>query len=548
MLIALLFAGIAEGIGLSAILPLLNSAIGDKTGNEEPGKYEQAVNEFLLGVGIEPTIGSLLVIIVIFITLKSLLLLVAKKKVGYTAAQVSTDLRLQLLKATLRSKWEHFIRQPVGKFTNSLASEAHRSAQAFINGATLITFAIQAFIYAGVALALAWKATLIGLLGGSLILGASHFLVRRARHAGKKQTTLYTSLISQLTDILTSVKPLKAMGKEHLADKVLSIETTNINKALKKQVFSSAVLNAGQEEMFTIFIAAGMYFALVKAEMPFSTVMVLVVVLGNMLSQLGKVQKQYQKMAIAESAFWSIRRTIEEAERDEETLVTGKSIGLKSSIELKSIDFAYDEKPVLQGVSLEIPAYSLTTITGPSGSGKTTIVDMIIGLIVPDSGQITIDGVSFDQIDTLQWRRKIGYVPQETLLLHDSVINNVTLGDPDLSDKDAEEALKSAGAWSFVKEMPEGMLSTVGERGSKLSGGQRQRIMIARALVHHPKLLILDEATSALDPVSEEAIRQSVEKLKASYTVLAISHQTAMVEAADRVYRLENGKAVLSRS
>ena len=253
-------------------------------------------------------------------------------------------------------------------------------------------------------------------------------------------------------------------------------------------------------------------------------------------------------MVISESAFWSIRQTIEEAESDKELLVSGKNIALNGAIELRNIDFAYDEKPVLQGVSLEIPDHSLTTITGASGSGKTTVIDLIIGLIVPDSGQITIDGISFEQLDTLQWRRKIGYVPQETLLLHDSIINNVTLGDPDLSDKDAEEALKSAGAWDFVEAMPEGMLSTVGERGSKLSGGQRQRIMIARALVHHPELLILDEATSALDPVSEEAIRQSVEKLKANYTVLAISHQTAMVDAADRVYRLENGKAILSRS
>ena len=140
----------------------------------------------------------------------------------------------------------------------------------------------------------------------------------------------------------------------------------------------------------------------------------------------------------------------------------------------------------------------------------------------------------------------IGYVPQETQLLHDTVLHNVTLDDPGLCDADAERALKEAGAWEFVAALPEGMDSIVGERGEKLSGGQRQRIVIARALVHRPKLLILDVATSALDPVSEAAIQQTIEQLRGKLTLLAISHQAALVDAADRVYRLENGRAIMA--
>ncbi|MEE9342389.1 MAG: ABC transporter ATP-binding protein, partial [Gammaproteobacteria bacterium] len=464
MLIALFFAGLAEGIGLSALLPLLNSAIGSKDASQEPNQYEQAVNNFLLSQGIEPNISSLLLIIVIGVTIKSILLLIARRQVGYTAAQVTTDLRLKLLKAMLSSKWDHFVQQPVGKFTNSLASEATRSAEAFVSGTTLITYAIQAFIYTCIALAISWKTTVIGLAGGGVILYISHFLVRMAKQAGKKQTTLYVSLISRLTDTLTSVKPMKAMGKEHLADKVLTIETTNINKALKKQVFSEALLNTAQEEMFTIFIATGMFIALIKMNMPFATVLVLVAVLGKMLSQLGKVQKQYQKMVIAESAFWSMMKTINGAEADREPLTSGDKIDITQSIKLDNINFNYGEKSILRNLSLEIPALSLTTIIGPSGSGKTTVVDLIIGLIKPDSGTITIDNTPQNDLDTLMWRRNIGYVPQETLLLHDSIAKNVTLGDPELSDEETEEALKAAGAWDFVTELPKGMQSNVGER------------------------------------------------------------------------------------
>ena len=547
MLLALLFAGIAEGVGLSALLPLLNLAMQSGSGGDTGPKseFERVVVDFMHGLGISPTIGVLLVVIVAGVTLKSLMLLVAKKQVGYTAAQVATDLRLELLSAILKSRWQYFLHKPVGTLTNALATEAQRSADSFVNGATVITFLIQAIIYGGVALAVSWRATLVGLGAGVVVVGLSHFLVRMARRAGKKQTTLFISLISRLTDTLQSVKPLKAMGREHLVDSVLAIETARVNKSLRKQVFASAVLNAAQEEMFAILVALGIYVALVGYQMPLSTAMVLVVVLGKMLSQFGKVQKQYQKMVVGESAFWSLKGAIEEARSAEERLGSGKTPSLREGIRFERVGFSYDGHRVLDSLDIDIPAGSLTTLIGPSGAGKTTVIDLVIGLLQPDSGAVRIDGTPLPELDLKAWRRMIGYVPQETLLLHDTILHNVTLGDPALTEADAERALRAAGAWEFVAKLDEGMLSSVGERGGKLSGGQRQRIMIARALVHRPGLLILDEATSALDPASEAAIRDTMEALRGDLTILAISHQTALVEAADRVYQLKDGKAIL---
>jgi ATP-binding cassette subfamily C protein len=557
MLLALLFAGIAEGVGLSALLPLLNIAMragandAGAAAAQDQNPFERWVTDVLAGLGLQPSIGVLLTIIVIGVTLKSLLLLVANKRVGYTAAQVATDLRLEMLRAILRSRWEYFIHQPVGRLTNGLATEAQRSSEAFVNGVTVITFSIQALIYGLVAVAVSWKATLIGLAAGTLIIGVSHFLVRMAKKAGRKQTSLLISLLARLTDTLLSVKPLKAMGQEHLVDSVLAMETNRLNKALRRQVFSSALLNAAQEEMFTIVIALGMFVALVQLGMPLATVMVLVVALGRMLAHFGKVQKQYQKMVIAESAFWSMRNTIEAAHEAEEPLAQGGvSPSFQHSIRLQDVAFAYGDKALLQQLSMDIPRGSLTALIGPSGSGKTTIIDLIIGLLQPQSGAVLIDGVPLSELDLKAWRRMIGYVPQETILLHDSVQHNVTLGDPARSAADVEYALRGAGAWEFTASLPEGVHSTVGERGGRLSGGQRQRIMIARALVHRPKLLILDEATSALDPASEAAIRKTIENLRGELTILAISHQTGLVEAADQVYRLEQGvlKAVDNRA
>ena len=550
MLVALLFAGVAEGIGLSALLPLINVAIkSDQARNaqqaETPAQqneFERFVTDTLADMGIEPTIGVLLTIIVLGVTVKSLLLLVANKRVGYTAAQVATDLRLEMLRAILKSKWEYFIHQPVGRLTNSLATEAQRASESFVNGVTVITFAIQALIYGLVAVAVSWKATVIGVAAGSVIIAVSHFLVRMAKKAGRKQTSLLISLLARLTDTLLSVKPLKAMGQEHLVDTVLALETNRLNKALRRQVFSSALLNAAQEEMTTILIAVGMFVALVQFDMPLATVMILVVALGRMLAHFGKVQKQYQKLVIGESAFWSMRDTIEAARDAEEPLPTrGVTPALHSGITLQQVSFGYEDKTVLDSLSLEIPAGSLTALIGPSGSGKTTIIDLIIGLLQPQAGSVRIDATPLPELDLKAWRRMIGYVPQETILLHDSVEHNVTLGDDMVSREDVEYALRGAGAWEFTCALPEGMHSTVGERGGRLSGGQRQRIMIARALAHRPRLLILDEATSALDPASEAEIRNTLEQLRGELTILAISHQTGLVEAADRVYRLHQG-------
>lgn len=546
MLIALFLANLAEGIGLSTLLPLLNLVIKQSSPAAEQGasenisSLEQVLMDQLDNLGLSPSVGLLLFIIVLAVLFKSVMLLIANKRIGYTAAQIATDLRLDMLRAILATRWEYFLHQPIGLYANSLATEAQRSSAAFVFGVTLITLCLQVIVYSVVALLVSWQATLGSLAIGFLLLLGLNFLVRMSRKAGNKRTKLLKSLLTRLTDTLQSVKPLKAMARENLADAVLAMETNKLNGALQREVFSEAVLSSAQETMFVIIIALGMFLALVNWNIPFATVMMLVILLGKILSQLGKVQKLYQKLVAKESAFWSLQDTIKNAQQARERLDGGVAAQLNTEIRFSDVSFGYDQRTILKDISLKIPAGSLTTIVGPSGSGKTTLIDLTIGLLRPGSGEIMVDDTPMSSLDIKDWRRKIGYVPQENLLLHDTVLHNVTLGDPELNDADAEYALHAAGAWEFVQGMPNGMLSTVGERGAKLSGGQRQRIMIARALAHRPQLLILDEATSALDPASEAAICQTMEQLRGDLTILAISHQSAMMESADRVYRLQN--------
>lgn len=554
MLVALLIAGLVEGLSLTALLPLLNRVLvrtdlpGSDASALATGSDSGVGNALLSGieaVGLSPSVELLLLVIVVGSVIKGGLILLAKKRVGYIVAQVSTDLRLSMLRAMLASRWEYFLHQPVGQLTNSMSIEAVRAANAYLHGATLISQLIQALVYIVIATMMMWQAALFSFLMGILIYVALNRLVNMSRKAGKRQTLFTRMMIARLTDTLLSVKPLKSMGREGLVDTVLVSETKNINRALRREVVSTEFLAAGQEVMYALVLVIGIYITLVKWELPIATVMVLGFLLSRTLRRTGQVQRSYQRMATCESAYWSIQKTIDKAERAREDLGGERTPTLEQGIELRDVSFSYDDKRILEQINLTIPAGSFTALIGPSGSGKTTSLDLIIGLLQPDSGTLLVDGVALMELDMRRWRRTIGYVPQETVLLHDSVFNNVALGDPGISENDVISALREAGAWTFVEQLAEGIHDIVGERGGKLSGGQRQRIMIARALVHRPWLLILDEATSALDPQSEAAICETLRKLRGAHTILAISHQPALLDAAERAYRLQDGRALL---
>jgi len=371
-----------------------------------------------------------------------------------------------------------------------------------------------------------------------------HGLVRVARRAGKRQTMIRIALLSQMADSLNSVKPLKAMARETLVGPLLEHKTQRLNRALQREVLSKEALGALHEPLLIGTVSAGLYVAVTRWGLPIDHVILLALLFGRLLGQAQRIQKNYQRMVACDSAFWSIRHTIDEAAAARETVAGTEATTLDRAIELRDVTLAYGAKTVLDHASLVIPKGHVTVIVGPSGAGKTSIVDLITALVRPAAGEVFVDDLPLARADIRAWRSKIGYVPQETFLLHESVALNVTLGDPTLTNVDVEATLKEADAWGFVSAMADGIETTVGERGTAMSGGQRQRIAIARALAHRPELLILDEATASLDPKSEAEICATVRRLRGRMTILAVSHQPALLDVADKVYRLEHGRAV----
>jgi ATP-binding cassette subfamily C protein len=537
MLLSLVVAGLVESVSLTTMLPLMSVMLGD---NAHSAFGEHIINA-MAWFGMEPTIVVLLTIIVVGMALSSLMILIANRQVGYTVAHVATDLRVDLINATLGSRWEYYLRQPGGALANAVATEAYRASTAYEHAANMVALSIQAVAYGVIALIVSWQAAVVCLLVGLGILLALRGLVKTSRKAGRSQTSLMRDLLVSLSDTLGSVKPLKAMAREDIADSLLRHQATQLNAAMEKEVTSRETLRALQEPLLAILAAAGLYAGLVIWQLPLSSVMVLIFMVVRVLGLMHKAQQRYHRMAAQESAFWALREAVDTAAAQAEPKGGSVQPTLNQRIEFDNVSFMYEGRTVLDNATFGFDIGSMTTLVGPSGAGKTTILDLLCALLSPQSGNIRVDGVPLSDIDRRKWRRMIGYVTQETLLLHDTILANVTLGEPALTAEDAERALRQAGAWEFVEKLPDGMLSVVGERGGKLSGGQRQRIVIARALAHHPRLLILDEATSALDPEAEREICDSLKALTPEITIIAVSHRPHLIEIADEVVQVKDG-------
>ena len=541
VLLALTAAALAEGVGIAALLPLITLVIDADSGGGTLALYVDRV--FALA-GSVPSVGGLLVLIVVAIALKALLMLLAMAQVGYSAAHVAMDLRLAFIRALLRARWVHFVDQRAGDLASAVSVEPTRAAASYVASCRALSGGIQLLIYLALSLAISWEVSLVALVVGVVGMVGLSRLVAMARHAGQNQTDLQKSFMTRVLQGLEGMKPLKAMAREGSLGPLIEDDTRGLNRAQRTIVVSREALNESHEFIRAAAVAGGLYVFVAIWGQPVDGLLVLALLFVRTLQKVSLLQGQYQIAAVNQPAFAFLRSTIAAAEEAREPGQGGTPPRLASAISLRDVNFSYGRENVLEGVSMTLPAGAFIAVVGPSGSGKTTAADLIIGLLRPQQGEVWIDGLPMSDIDAHAWRGMIGYVPQETFLFHDTVMANVTLGGEDVSRADVETALRRAEAWDFVAALPDGMDSIVGERGARLSGGQRQRIAIARALIRNPALLILDEATTALDPETEAGIVATVARLAGKVTVLSISHQPAMRAAADVVYRLEEGRAL----
>ena len=539
MLFALLAAGLFEGLSLTALLPLLETISSEQDSEDNFSSFNHFFRSLFDYLGIEVSLSSILAIIVICAIFKSLLLLAAYKQVGYTSAKVATDFRLRLIDALTKTEWHYFVSKQTGALANSLATEATRAASSFEQAGRFIAFILQAFVYFFVALSVSWQATVIAILCGLVILALFKILLQVSQKAGNKQTNLLSLLLTDLTDLLGCFKALKAMRREKIADQLLKTHSGKLEKALQKEVLSREALRNLQEPVLAFFAAVGLFVSISVWQMQLSEVMILVFLLVRLLGLLNKSLQRYQFLLVNRSAFEAIEKRVDEANRRAEINSGSLKPSKITSLCLRDVYFFYGSKKILNKFSASFSVNSLNVLAAPSGSGKTTLLDIIAGLLRPSEGAVLVEGVDLKDIDLRWWRGILGYVPQELELLHQSIRLNISVGINELGDFAINEALRRVGLSDYIGTLDDGLNTLVGEKGKRLSGGQRQKIIIARALVHSPKILLLDEPTSSLDHESASHIIDLLKGLSSSLTIIVASHDKQLIDRADNVFLLD---------
>lgn len=539
-MISVFTAGLFDGLGLSMLLSMLTLTAGDA--KAEPSLPERVAMQLTDLLGLQPTSLNLLMLATVLISFKAALTLLANRQVGYTVAYIATDLRLALIRAVMNASWPHYLQQSVGRLSNAVATEAQRSSEAFQFGAETAAMILNALIYLAIVLSISVQAGVVAAIAGGVLLLLLRRLIRAAQRAGQHQTELLKSLLAVFSGQFSAAKPLKAMAREDHVDALMSDQTRQLKRALRRQVISKEALMALQEPLLAIMVGIGFFLSLVVLKMPLPAVLIMLFLLARVVSYLSKAQRAFQMVAMRESAYWSMVQTIEAARAEREPSGGVRTVELAQDIRFEDVSFSHGGAAlILDHQSLVAPANELTVIIGPSGAGKTTLLDLLVGLLQPDAGRILIDGVPLGEMNLREWRRQIGYVPQDSVMVDESVVYNLTLGEQ-IAEEEIRRALRAADALEFVEAMPEGLQTRVGEGGSRLSGGQRQRLAIARALIHKPRLLILDEATSNLDVEAQAAVVETVSHLKGQLTIMAVAHQDRLIQAADRIYRLADGQ------
>jgi ATP-binding cassette subfamily C protein len=544
ILMSLLVGSLAENLGIATLWPIISMATGDT----HPGNkmVERIVTDILAFLDLPASLGILLSFMVTFVVIKFLCSMVGMVFVGWEVASVSTNFRLRLIDAILRARWSYFTAQPSSRFTSAISIESDRSSNAFKQSGVALAKCVECSVYLLAALVISWQFSVGALFAAIVLWFAVTRYMRMSKKAGRGKTKYLHRLAATITEVLTNIKALKAMNRHRYAAAIFDSDIGNLRRALERETHSNAAITAVQEPILAILLVGGIYLGHSFLDLRLQGLVATLWLLRRISGSMGDIRQGMQAVNIDSPAFWGTVKLIEETEAAVEELTTGTAVSLTQSASLQHVDFSYPTRTVMSDVSMDIPAGKVTTVIGPSGVGKTTIADILIGLNKPTGGEVFIDGTPMSQADLSKWRRRIGYIPQDNILFNDTVANNVTLGDASISPEKLEEALKLSGAWSFVSNLPNGVDQVVGVRGNLLSGGQKQRLSIARALVADPTLLILDEATSALDHETAKEICGSVRNLAGQRTVLAITHQALWIDAADRIYRMQNGAVTLA--
>ncbi len=377
--------------------------------------------------------------------------------------------------------------------------------------------------------------------------------------AGEDNQNFYSGLFKWISQTVMGIKEVKITGKEqYFVDEYVKCGKGYVNAVQKYSLYNSVPRLLIETVMIICMVSYMLYLLLqgTGVETMIPTISAFGVAAMRLLPSANRINNQLNTIAFTEPFFMGVSDSLQDEINGENTDMSfakesETKLPVEDVIELKDITYAYPntDKLIFDHADLTIPVGSAVGIVGASGAGKSTVVDILLGLLKPRTGKIYAGGVDIME-NYRAWIKNIGYIPQMIFMLDSTIRENVAFGvaKDKISEDRIWEVLKEAQLDEFVRSLPEGLDTTIGERGIRLSGGQRQRIGIARALYEDPEVLVLDEATSALDNDTEAAIMDSINRLHGKKTLVIIAHRLQTIEKCDMIYRVENGIATLEKS
>ena len=535
-------SGILEGVGINAIIPLFSFVGGQQhVPSDAISKFIQQTFGYF---EIEYTATVLLILIAVLFALKALLSFLSRYVNLRIMASYEFETRGELFNLFLKSDWLHLKAQKVGFVDQVFLNDVGRSSGVLFHIGSLSVVLINIAVYGFLAVSISPVVASIALLFGIFILLLFKPFFSRYRMLSGVMLKKYKRFAHFLNEHIAGLKLIKASASE---EGVLGKNNMLIDLLRRLRIRSEAVriLSDIVLQPLGVFFIIGVFAFLYKAgTFDFPSFAVIVYAVNRVFVNVQQIQSEVHDVNSRVPHVLAALNYKKEAEAHPEARGGDSPFVFKRLLELKGVHFEHGKHQILSDLTLSLSKGEMVGLIGPSGAGKTTFVDLILRLLPPTKGELILDGVPSTEIDLRQWRRNIGYVPQEPFLLNDTIANNIRFYDPSLSKEDIEKAAKLAHIHEFVLREPQGFETIVGERGMRLSGGERQRIALARALARKPQILVLDEATSALDNESEALIQESVKTLKGKMTLIVIAHRLSTVAYADRLVALEGGRIV----
>ncbi len=539
-----LMVGVLDGFGLAMFIPLLKMVEGDSNqASEDLGGMGFLVNG-LENMGIGLTLISVLLIISIFFIMKGVFKFCESYYTILNKQYFIKKLRYDNVEKLSEYSYRAFVTADSGKIQNTLSAEVNRVSNAYSNYFSAVQAGVLVSVYAALAFMTNAQFAVLVVIGGGLSNLLYYRIYRKTKETSSKVTKGGHVFQGLLIQMVSFFKYLKATGSIDNYGNKLKGSIDYIENSNKKIGFYDSILLATREPIVISVVVVVIFIQVNLFSEKIGVIVLSLLFFYRSLNSLVYMQGHWNKFLNNSGALENMREFMSDLERNKEPVGKHVFSGLRESIVLDRLSFAYGSNIVLNEISLEIKKNKVYAFVGESGSGKTTLVNIIAGLFPLTSGAISVDGIAYNDLEKKSFSKKIGYISQEPVIFSDSVFNNVTLwADPNENNiARFWEAIEKAALYGFIKELKERENSQLGSNGVMVSGGQKQRISIARELYKEVDVLILDEATSALDSETERIIQESFDRLKGHYTLLIVAHRLSTIKNADEVIILDSGK------